>query len=230
MIVGYTRGEAAPEQHRSALSCCGAPKGTSSCGPETAAPGSPMRRSNVSRQAAAARAGHVAVGVRRRCRASRRTMSWGNPGARLRGRVRRVDAERRLGRLIQGVREDKERRGGARAPVERRSSGASAPAAQRDKVFWPDEGITKGDLLEYYRGVRRARPAPPQPAVHDEALSGRDRRRLFFQKDAPSHMPDWIKTVRCRPDEGRKAQPHHPLSARQRRARADWVVSMGRST
>ena len=22
-----------------------------------------------------------------------------------------------------------------------------------DKIFWPDEGITKGDLIDYYRGV-----------------------------------------------------------------------------
>ena len=47
-----------------------------------------------------------------------------------------------------------------------------------DKVFWPDEGITKGDLLDYYRAGRAgARPAPAQPAVHDAALPRRDRRQ-----------------------------------------------------
>ena len=43
-----------------------------------------------------------------------------------------------------------------------------------DKPFWPEEGITKGELLAYYRDVaRRARPAPAQAAVHDEALPRR---------------------------------------------------------
>ena len=43
-----------------------------------------------------------------------------------------------------------------------------------DKLFWPEEGITKGDLLAYYRERRAgARPAPEGPAVHDEALPRR---------------------------------------------------------
>jgi bifunctional non-homologous end joining protein LigD len=62
-----------------------------------------------------------------------------------------------------------------------------------DKVFWADEGITKGDLVDYYRSVA------PVLVPH---LSGRPftmRRypdgaygKAFFQKNAPSHMPDWI--------------------------------------
>jgi bifunctional non-homologous end joining protein LigD len=67
-----------------------------------------------------------------------------------------------------------------------------------DKPFWPEEGITKGDLVDYYRQVA---------AVLVPHLSGRPftmRRypdgafgKAFFQKDAPSHMPAWITTFRA---------------------------------
>jgi bifunctional non-homologous end joining protein LigD len=66
-----------------------------------------------------------------------------------------------------------------------------------DKVFFPVEGITKGDLLEYYRAV-----APVLlPHLKDRPFTmvrwpdGIEAGR-FFQKDAPSHMPEWIQTFR----------------------------------
>ena len=62
-----------------------------------------------------------------------------------------------------------------------------------DKVFWPDEGITKGDLLEYYRAVAPAvlphlRDRPFTMKRYPDGIEGGH----FFQKDAPKHMPDWI--------------------------------------
>ena len=65
-----------------------------------------------------------------------------------------------------------------------------------DKVFWPDEGVTKGDLLEYYRRVApvlvpHLRDRPFTMKRFPDGIDG----KFFFQKDAPSHMPDWIKTV-----------------------------------
>jgi bifunctional non-homologous end joining protein LigD len=66
-----------------------------------------------------------------------------------------------------------------------------------DKVFFPVEGITKGDLLEYYRSIApvllphlRDRPFT-MVRWPDGIEAGR-----FFQKDAPSHMPEWIPTFR----------------------------------
>jgi bifunctional non-homologous end joining protein LigD len=66
-----------------------------------------------------------------------------------------------------------------------------------DKVFFPVEGITKGDLLEYYRAVAplllphlKDRPFT-MVRWPDGVEAGR-----FFQKDAPSHMPEWIPTFR----------------------------------
>jgi bifunctional non-homologous end joining protein LigD len=67
-----------------------------------------------------------------------------------------------------------------------------------DKPFWPDEGITKGDLLSYYRDVApvlvphlKDRPFTMRRYPHG-AYS-----EAFFQKDAPKHMPEWIPTFRA---------------------------------
>jgi len=65
-----------------------------------------------------------------------------------------------------------------------------------DKPFWPDEGITKGDLLSYYRSVAptlipHIRDRPFTLKRYPDGWKG----DFFFQKDAPKGMPDWIKTV-----------------------------------
>jgi bifunctional non-homologous end joining protein LigD len=66
-----------------------------------------------------------------------------------------------------------------------------------DKVFWPDEGITKGDLIDYYRAVAPVllpylRERPFTMRRYPDGAFG----KAFFQKDAPSHMPEWIPTFR----------------------------------
>jgi bifunctional non-homologous end joining protein LigD len=65
-----------------------------------------------------------------------------------------------------------------------------------DKPFWPDEGITKGELLAYYRDVAKVlvphlRKRPFTMKRYPDGWQGKS----FFQKQAPSHMPDWIETA-----------------------------------
>ncbi len=65
-----------------------------------------------------------------------------------------------------------------------------------DKLFWPEERVTKGDLLAYYRAV-----APVLvPHLKDRPFTMKRfpdgwKGKFFFQKDAPRGIPDWIKTV-----------------------------------
>ncbi len=63
-----------------------------------------------------------------------------------------------------------------------------------DKPFWPDEGITKGDLIAYYRDVAEVlvphlRRRPFTMKRYPDGWQGKS----FFQKNAPSHMPEWIE-------------------------------------
>jgi bifunctional non-homologous end joining protein LigD len=66
-----------------------------------------------------------------------------------------------------------------------------------DKPFWPDEGITKGDLLAYYRDVApvlvpHLRGRPFTMKRYPDGWQGKH----FFQKDTPKHAPDWLRTAR----------------------------------
>jgi len=91
-----------------------------------------------------------------------------------------------------GVRDD--------VPVERPSIEPELRRGRRvlslsnlDKPFWPEEGITKGDLLAYYRDVAEVlvphlRKRPFTMKRYPDGWQGKS----FFQKQAPTHTPEWI--------------------------------------
>jgi bifunctional non-homologous end joining protein LigD len=97
---------------------------------------------------------------------------------------------------FQGLRDDKPARAVRREqPVE--CSEGRVKLSNLDKVFWPDEGITKGDLLDYYRAVApvlvpHLRERPFTMRRYPDGING----KAFFQKDAPTHMPEWIPRFR----------------------------------
>ena len=64
-----------------------------------------------------------------------------------------------------------------------------------DKVFWPAEGYTKGDLIGFYRTVAPwmlpfLQDRPLVMTRYPDGIEGKS----FFQKDAPVFAPDWIRT------------------------------------
>ena len=98
-----------------------------------------------------------------------------------------------------GLREDKAatevQREQAALPAEIRSGKRVLKLSNLDKPFWPEEGITKGDLIAYYRDIAPAlvphlRDRPFTMKRFPDGWNG----KFFFQKDAPKHMPDWIPT------------------------------------
>jgi bifunctional non-homologous end joining protein LigD len=65
-----------------------------------------------------------------------------------------------------------------------------------DKVFWPDEKYTKGDLIEYYRSMAPwllpyLKDRPVVLTRYPDGINGKS----FYQKDAPGFVPDWIQTI-----------------------------------
>jgi bifunctional non-homologous end joining protein LigD len=94
-----------------------------------------------------------------------------------------------------------------KSPEECTRSGTPAPLAEQrafeptnlDKVFWPDEGYTKGDLISYYRVIAPwllpyLRDRPIVLTRFPDGIAGKS----FFQKDAPDFVPAWIRTARLR--------------------------------
>ena len=65
------------------------------------------------------------------------------------------------------------------------------------KVFWPQEGHTKGDLIDYYRNVCEwlLPYLADRPIVLDRYPDGIEG-KSFFQKDAPQFAPDWMRIER----------------------------------
>jgi bifunctional non-homologous end joining protein LigD len=69
--------------------------------------------------------------------------------------------------------------------------------SNRDKVFWPRDGYTKGDLLQYYETIwpQIAPYLRDRPVVLTRYPDGIDGKN-FFQKNAPDFTPDWVRTFR----------------------------------
>lgn len=65
-----------------------------------------------------------------------------------------------------------------------------------NKVFWKDEGITKGDLIEYYRAVAPVmlpylKDRPTVLTRYPDGIDG----EMFYQKDMPAWVPPWLRTT-----------------------------------
>jgi bifunctional non-homologous end joining protein LigD len=93
-------------------------------------------------------------------------------------------------------------RGGSRAPSvpsEIRRGKRVVRLSNLDKPYWPDERITKGDLLRYYRDVAPAllphiRDRPFTMKRYPDGWQGKP----FFRKDVTNYAPAWVKRVAVR--------------------------------
>ena len=106
-------------------------------------------------------------------------------------------------------------------------SGSKVELSSADRVLFPDDGITKGDLYAYYDQVAdvlvpHLRDRPFTMKRWREGLAG----GAFFQKQAPKGIPDWLPTRQFRtwPREGGSRLVDFPLV--DSRDALLWMVQM----
>jgi bifunctional non-homologous end joining protein LigD len=103
----------------------------------------------------------------------------------------------------------------------------SVSLSSPERVLFPDVGVTKGDLFEYYDRIAPAlvphlRDRPFTMKRYREGITGDG----FFQKQAPKGMPSWIPTRRfeTHPREGGSRLVDFPLV--NSREALLWMVQM----
>src|SRR5437899_2322310 len=105
-----------------------------------------------------------------------------------------------------------------------RADGKEVRLTNLRKIFWPDLGLTKGDLLQYYADVA----VVLLPHIRDRAMvmkryphgaSG----EFFFMKRAPSPRPPWIEI--CSIAHGSRGVIDFPMI--QDVAALLWVINLG---
>ena len=88
------------------------------------------------------------------------------------------------------------------APRARVDGATRVIISNRDKVFWPDEGYTKGDLLDYYAAISdtllpHLRERPVMLVRYPDGITGKN----FYQWNVPRGTPEWIRTLALRDEE-----------------------------
>jgi DNA ligase D-like protein (predicted polymerase) len=103
-------------------------------------------------------------------------------------------------------------------------AGRTVPVSNPDKVYFPQTGHTKLDVIRYYLTVAEGalRGVAGRPMVLKRFVNGAAE-PAFFQKRAPSARPDWIETVELSFPSGRTAEEVVVRDA----AGLAWVANLG---
>jgi len=80
--------------------------------------------------------------------------------------------------------------------------------SHRDKVFYTDTGLTKGDVIDYYEKVaEHLLPAlRERPLTMERYPDGIDSEG-FIQKSAPAYFPDWFRRADVETSDGSQTVP-----------------------
>ncbi|MGH2661645.1 MAG: non-homologous end-joining DNA ligase [Actinomycetota bacterium] len=103
-------------------------------------------------------------------------------------------------------------------------AGREVTVSNPDKVFFPQTGHTKLDLVRYYLAVADGalRGVAGRPMALKRYVHGAEG-EFFFQKRAPTSRPEWIETVELSFPSGRTA---HEVVVRDA-AHLAWVINLG---
>lgn len=82
----------------------------------------------------------------------------------------------------------------ARAKATWEVGGREVVVTNLDKLFWPEQGLTKGDLLEFYRDIAPTllpylQNRPFIMRLWPDGISGKN----FYRWRLPAHAPEWLE-------------------------------------
>lgn len=77
--------------------------------------------------------------------------------------------------------------------------GVDVEVTNRDKVLYPRDGLTKGDVVDYYSRISRhllphVRGRPVSMLRYPDGIDGES----FFQKQVSERFPSWFRTVKVK--------------------------------
>ena len=78
-----------------------------------------------------------------------------------------------------------------------------------DKVYWPEHGFTKGQMIDYYTRIAPAilphlRDRPLTLKRYPEGIDG----QMFYEKNCPKHRPPWVQTAQVWSGQNRRYQDY----------------------
>lgn len=81
--------------------------------------------------------------------------------------------------------------------------GKEIPVSNLEKIFYPASGFTKGEVIDYYIKISRhllphLKNRPMSLKRYPDGVAGKS----FFEKNCPSHRPEWMTTCAVPKSEG----------------------------
>jgi bifunctional non-homologous end joining protein LigD len=94
-----------------------------------------------------------------------------------------------------------------------------------DKVYWPEHGFTKGQMIDYYTRIAPAilphlQDRPLTLKRYPEGIDG----QMFYEKNCPKHRPPWVRTAKVW-SEGNDRDMYYCMA--QDLATLVWVAQLG---
>lgn len=80
-------------------------------------------------------------------------------------------------------------------------AGRTVSVSHLDKPFWPEDGLTKGDMLYYYRSIAPTmlpyfQDRPVTLRVFPDGIHGFS----YYRRDLPQNAPTWLRSVDYHPE------------------------------
>ncbi len=85
--------------------------------------------------------------------------------------------------------------------------GRTLDLSNTDKVFFPEDKITKGEIIDYYRRIAEVMlPHTKDRPISMQRFPDGIEKNGFYEKIVPDHFPQWIERVTVELKEGKGSQ------------------------